>query len=102
MTPERWQQVKDLCQRVLDHEPQARSEFLARACADDLDLKREVDTLLQHAASSEAIDGPILKRFGVSVTDTRAVGDAVPAHTMPAEVGRYRVLRVIGEGGMGT
>jgi hypothetical protein len=101
MTPERWQQVKDVCQRVLECEPHDRREFLAGACGGDLDLQREVETLLDQAASSDTLDAPILKRLGVAVSGP-AAGDAVPAPWMPDAIGRYRVLRLIGHGGMGT
>src|SRR5436190_16811689 len=102
MTPERWQQVKDLCQSALEREPDARSEFLAHACSSDPELKRDVETLLKQASSSDFLDLPILKRLGVAAGGSIEACDAVPFRRMPEAIGRYRVRRLIGEGGMGT
>ena len=48
MTPERWQQVERLLETALAQPPAARSELLARACADDEALRQEVESLLRH------------------------------------------------------
>ena len=47
MTPERWQQISQLYQAALDQEAADRSKFISSACADDLELWREVESLLK-------------------------------------------------------
>jgi len=46
MTPERWQQVKKVFDDALQCEPQRRVEYLAAACAGDLQMLSEVESLL--------------------------------------------------------
>ena len=41
MTPERWQQVKSLCQRALDRDAREREAFLPEACPNDPELLRD-------------------------------------------------------------
>src|SRR5580765_4728633 len=99
MTPERWQDVKSLCLRALDCKPDDRDAFLAEACPNDPDLLREVKSLLMEATEGHGIlDAPLLEQFGIANT---ARSEARP-RWLPESIGRYRVLRLIGEGGMGS
>ena len=52
MDPQRWKQVDNLLQSVLERPPAERSEFVRRACAGDEALEREVRSLL--ASQQEA------------------------------------------------
>ena len=47
MHPERWKQVDNVLQSVLDRTPQERDAFLRNACAGDQALEREVRSLLE-------------------------------------------------------
>lgn len=93
----RWARVEELFWAALDRPPAERSAFLDAACAGDDALHREVTTLL--AADATAGSDPL----------RGSVADAL-ARTFEAEaqawvgrlVGPYRVLRRIGQGGMGT
>jgi hypothetical protein len=101
MTPERWQRVKDVCQRVLEHAPRDRAAFLAGICADDPQLQREVETLLLQATEGEGVlDAPVWQAPGIAAGAARPA--AAAARWLPATIGRYRVLRLVGEGGMGS
>ena len=97
MTPERWQQIKRLCELALDREPDERAAFLSEACAADPELRQQVEDLLQHAT--------------VGIGDSSILAQLVPvpivpslpaASHLPHQIGRYRVVRMLGEGGMGT
>ena len=46
MTPERWQQVKELFHSALERESNHRALFLEEACAGDVLLRREVESLI--------------------------------------------------------
>ena len=54
MTPERWQQVKELLHTTLELEPERRAQYLSQMCADEPDLKWEIESLL--ASYEEAGD----------------------------------------------
>jgi hypothetical protein len=46
MTPKRWRQVEEIFQAALDRDASTRQAFLDRMCADDAELRREVESLL--------------------------------------------------------
>src|SRR5262245_35437202 len=87
MSPERWQQIERLYFATLAREPDARAAFLASACASDESLRREVASLL---AEGEKIG---------SFMETPA--DAPPPSLIGQTVGHYRVVSLLGKGGMG-
>ena len=57
MTPERWQQVKQILQSALERNPAERAAFLAEACADDSALRSEVESLISsHNQAGDSIE----------------------------------------------
>jgi len=46
MTPERWQQVKQIFQSAIERPPSERDGFISQACADDPDLRSQVQSLI--------------------------------------------------------
>src|SRR5947209_4894957 len=87
MTPERWQEIKNVLQQALEMAPEHRSALLERCCSADPGLRQEVETLL--AASDEA-------RSSFLETSTLQV-TLLPG----TKVGDYEVQKLIGSGGMG-
>lgn len=55
MTPERWKRVDQLYHSARERERGRRGQFLAEACAGDLDLLREVESLLAQDSARDAI-----------------------------------------------
>ena len=51
MTPERWQQIRDLLEQALELAPEQRAALLDRSCVSDPSLRQEVEVLL--AASDD-------------------------------------------------
>lgn len=47
LSPERWQRLEELYRKALPLPPHERRVFLAQACADDEDLRREAESLLE-------------------------------------------------------
>ena len=96
MTPERWQQIKQLFHAALEHEPAQRSAFLARACADDGPLCQEVESLLaSHEQAESFIETPASDvAAGLLVEDQTGLA----AGQM---IGPFRVADVLATGGMG-
>jgi len=83
MTPERWQKLKELCHLALEREPSQRAPFLAEACRDDEELRREAESLIARA------------------TVDPATLDDSPEQLAGTVIGHYHLLQKIGEGGMG-
>jgi eukaryotic-like serine/threonine-protein kinase len=88
MTPERWRQITGIFQDALAHETDHRDAFVHGACGDDLELRRAVDKLLN--AHHKA--GP----FGET-----PFGATAPPLEPGAPVGPYRIVELLGAGGMG-
>jgi len=87
MTPERWQQVKEVLDGALELAPEQRPAFLEQACSTDHSLRREVESLLDSAEGARSDFLP-----------TSAVRVALAKGT---RLGDYEVQSQIGAGGMG-
>ncbi len=89
--------VETLFQEAADLAPEMRGAFLDERCAGDADLRAAVEELLFFDAKAQST--PDFLRF--PATDIRP---ALPstASAVPSSFGRYRVIRLLGEGGMGT
>jgi eukaryotic-like serine/threonine-protein kinase len=86
MTPERWQQVAEAFEAMLELDIEQRGPFLVKLSSNDPSLCREVEALLaEDALQAQIPPSPI--------------GSATLAGK---RVGGYRIVRVIGEGGMGV
>jgi serine/threonine protein kinase/tetratricopeptide (TPR) repeat protein len=97
MTPQEWLRVKALLQEALAQPAGARAAFLETACAGDAELLDEVEDLLRFEEENQA---------GISLPVTKW-HDAMPESETPAEAdperaGPYRIVRRLGEGGMGV
>jgi eukaryotic-like serine/threonine-protein kinase len=88
MTPERWQQVKEVLNGALHVGGEERAAFLGRACQTDPSLRIEVDALL---ASAPGVAEEFLK--------------SAPPHRMQlakgSRLGPYEIDCLAGTGGMG-
>jgi hypothetical protein len=100
MTPERWRQVKDIFDEVVQCSPETRMTFIRDRCKGDEDLRREVESLLaSDTQTGSLLDNPL--------TET-STGVQVPAdvplapQSLSDSFGPFVPVQVIGEGGMGT
>jgi serine/threonine protein kinase len=92
MTPERWQQVKDIFDRAVECDAASRTAYVREHCAEDEELRREVESLL----ASDTETGSLLNAPPI------ALGMAVdPQRQAGARIGPYEILRELGKGGMG-
>ena len=92
MTPERWRQVESLFHSVCELPPSRREAFLAHACASDIDLQREVESLLVEREGSLVSGG--LAGVAARVMPPRASWEG-------RTLGTYQLGQMIGVGGMG-
>ncbi|HLU24611.1 MAG TPA: serine/threonine-protein kinase [Longimicrobiales bacterium] len=90
----RWERVQSLFHAALDHPETERRAFLEAACADDPDILLEVLELLDE----DARVGSVLDR-GLATIAHEVLELPEPAMRM---FGPYRILRLLGEGGMGV
>ena len=52
MTSKPWSRVAPIVDAALLHDEQARAAFVAEACGNDVDLVREVESLLAHVSGT--------------------------------------------------
>jgi eukaryotic-like serine/threonine-protein kinase len=88
--------VKTLFLEAAGLEPDPRRAFLDARCAGDLELRAAIDELLHFDAKAQGAPD-FLNSPAATVRATLPAADAVPE-----SIGRYRVIRRLGEGGMGT
>ncbi len=96
MTPERWQQVKQIFQSALERNPAERSAFLNQACADDPALRSEVESLI---ASHDQAGDSIEAMAAEAATEMLASDPVGPI--VGKQISHYQVVSRIGRGGMG-
>ncbi|MDT5268519.1 MAG: eukaryotic-like serine/threonine-protein kinase [Acidobacteriota bacterium] len=97
MTPERYHKIGELFHEALELEADERAAFLNRACAGDAELRREIESLIRsHEGGGGVIDEPAL-----DVAAELFAGDSNGQVEGQTLAGRYRVLSLLGAGGMG-
>jgi serine/threonine-protein kinase len=95
-----WGKIKEIYDRALDLGGDERQVFLAEACGDHDDLRREVESLL--AAHDDA--GQFLQSPAVEIAAREIVADEVPSpapQLIGRELANYRIVSLLGRGGMG-
>src|SRR5258708_5219720 len=95
MEPERWRRVEGLYHAALELES-SRRRYLQQVCGADESLRREVEGLLAHEEQAQGfIEVPALNIVAQHMADN-------PQQlTVGQTLGRYRILAVLGAGGVG-
>jgi hypothetical protein len=60
MSPERWRQLTELFETALRRDTAERASFLAEVCADDEELRQEVEAMLRSHKHNSFIEEPAL------------------------------------------
>jgi hypothetical protein len=96
MNSEHWQQVDRLFQAALEIDPSERRAFLEQKCLGNDSLRSEVESLLDY------------DRKGLSIIDAPAfdmvanlLGTHAPELSVGQHIGHYKILNLLGSGGMG-
>src|SRR5215831_13792335 len=92
LTPERFGQVRAIFEAAVERPAAERRAFAAGACGADIELLREVEAML-------AADGHADQLLDVKPSSSAPEEGRFPAGTVLA--GRYRILGLLGHGGMG-
>lgn len=87
-----WETLQQVFYEAVEVEAAERPAFLDRRCAGDLPLRRQVESLLLALDDADRVIAPI---------DTAEIAAALEAPA-PGSIGPYRVLSLLGRGGMGA
>ncbi|MEM7048328.1 MAG: tetratricopeptide repeat protein [Acidobacteriota bacterium] len=93
----RHRRIAQIVAEALERHADERYAFLDQACGDDLEMRAEVEDLLDQA--TEDLEDP------TQSTDVFAYLEQSfqePADAYPSEIGNYRIVEPLGSGGMGA
>ncbi len=96
MTGDRWTRIDSLYHAALEREAGERDAFLAEACAGDVDLLREVRSLLAYEGAS----AKFLEQSALEEAAKDLAADGGPWRS-EKDIAGYKVLSLLGAGGMG-
>src|SRR5687768_3828642 len=97
MTVERWQKIKEIFAEAGEMPADRREGYLKSACRDDVELLREVASLLARTESSGCVPATAVAQ------PTQAADEGDPTVLAPGtRVGGYRIISLLGCGGMGA
>jgi hypothetical protein len=83
---DRWKQIENCYRAAMGRPAPERTAFLAQACADDPELRGEVQSLLDQQADSFLESAPV---------------SAIKTLSRGAKLGNFEIVELIGRGGMG-
>jgi serine/threonine protein kinase len=89
-----WEKLKEIFHAAVALAPEARSAYLDRACDGNESLRQAVESLIKSHQETGFVDQPAYEAAGeMLLADERL--------TAGQTVGRYRILSLLGQGGMG-
>jgi serine/threonine-protein kinase len=99
MDPERMKLVQKLYLDASKLNKSKRDAYLKKACRKDEELRKEMDSLLVHEMAAEGfLDSSAMQELASSLADSWV---EAPAIKIGDFIGRYKILEMLGSGGMG-
>lgn len=94
MTPERWKKIETICQEAITLRGEERTTFIMNSCAGDDELMEEVMSLLDQEADSTLLEEPLVEfQSSFLFSNDEKLSEKT--------IGPYKLIRLIGSGGMG-
>ncbi len=99
MDADRFNQIQTIFEAAIHQAPDDRAAFLDEACGQDVEMRKEIEALLHHdEEAGELLDKPL---FDVKSMVNKLEEDSGTAlRAIPESVGPYKVLGVLGRGGV--
>ncbi len=94
MKRENWQKVKQIFNDALEVSPSERDAFLAKVCADDQDLRRDVEVLLK-SFEDDFLEKPAVGQVADVIAEDKI------SFKSGDKIGDYRIIKPLGAGGQG-
>ncbi len=99
MKTERWKQIDELFDAVLDLSEPEREAFLSEKCGGDDELKTRVLTLLKAEATADFMENSAMGIVARNLADEQTI--VIDRQFIGRTLGTFRIERQIGAGGMG-
>jgi serine/threonine protein kinase len=101
---EHWEEIERIYHEARELDKSAREEFLAKACAGNEILRREVESLLGNAEEAGSfLESPAIEVAAESLArEVREQRRGADLHGAGTQVSHYRILETVGGGGMGV
>lgn len=97
MNPTRWAKISEIVESALEKEGNDRGAYLTQVCGGDTALREEVESLLsfENHTNTDVFERDQLNGF--LTTEGALISGAASK-----QIGKYRTIRLLGEGGMGA
>src|SRR6185369_4304599 len=93
MSPEKWREISKIFHLALEKSAAERSAFLDEKCADDAELRLEIENLLNASDNEDSfIDSP---KIGLAALKKQ------PKLKSGEKIGSFEIVKMLGAGGMG-
>lgn len=97
MNPSRWAKISEIVETALGKDKTERSAYLTQVCGEDTALRQEVESLLSfdNGDHPDVFEKNQVNAFLFSE-------DGVSQYFVGKEIGKYKTIKLLGEGGMGA
>jgi serine/threonine protein kinase len=96
MKSNRWSLIEEIFQGALDRPSAERKQYLAKACSNDPELLREIESLLASDDDAESVLRSLVSDNVKEMTESSVASD------LGSQVGPYLLVRELDSGGMGV
>ena len=96
MNPDRWRRIEELFDRAADMREEERTLLLDRECGEDQVLRSQVESLILSSQKADTYIHSVIQNAAEGIVSTE------PGLPAGRQIGKYRIVRELGRGGMGT
>ena len=96
MNQSRWQKVEEIYHSALEVAEEIRSDFVEKICADDYELRCEVESLLAEAEQEDSFLSSSMVSVGLAL-----INQQQEILESGQQIGRYKIKKLLARGGMG-